>query len=291
MLFPAFILAARVTRRTRPFVAALALALAAYALFNWSQYGAPWTTGYGAGAHADFVAGAFARNLAWLTSLTWTLLTPFLILPALWALLTRFRERLELFLWFAPLFFVYCFFAAMGNEWWYARYLLPAYPPLFVLSALGWHELLGLSRRWRDAPVVRQVLASSAVVGGLYHFGMLGMRYDVYKPDRHRGAFLDSVSVAKLVPRESMVGATELSGLLRLYGNLETFELYGNKRFDVMDLCLSQGIPLFVVVQPWDHVDEVLARYEIADVTPLESSPEIYVARVTVRKRRRASDD
>lgn len=106
----------------------------------WYQqrlYGNPFVTGYGDAKSLfgfEFISATLWHYVVWLPAL----LTPFVVLALAGPFVRSIpaRTRLALAVWAAAFFALYTFHVCTHETWWYFRFLLPAFPPLAVLTAL-----------------------------------------------------------------------------------------------------------------------------------------------------------
>lgn len=116
------------------------------AAVNTHLYGAPWKAGYG--SLDQYYSWSFpATNVSQYAAWLWQTETPLVVLMLAPLLLLRWipRER-RTGIVFAALFAAgvwlsYLFYQPF-DAWWYLRFLLPAFPPMLVLAAIGLALLL-----------------------------------------------------------------------------------------------------------------------------------------------------
>ena len=113
----------------------------AVAIVNTHLYGAPWKSGYGS-LDQYYAWGHIATNLkqypAWLLETE----SPLVVLAALpFVLLGRVdasrRAPLVFLLLFVTAVWLSYLFYTPFDVWWYLRFLLPAFPPMFVMLSIG----------------------------------------------------------------------------------------------------------------------------------------------------------
>lgn len=118
------------------------------ALLHTHLYGSPLASGYGTldGLYAwRFLGENLQRFPLWLFD-TQTPLIAAAVLPPL-AIAFKRREELDstrvllVFAFGAAVWLCYLFYIPF-DEWWFLRFLLPAYPPMLVLAAMGWQRLV-----------------------------------------------------------------------------------------------------------------------------------------------------
>ncbi|MEZ5318968.1 MAG: hypothetical protein R2752_16325 [Vicinamibacterales bacterium] len=232
----------RVSRRAIVFGSIAAAGAIAVAIINWRLYGSPTTSGYsGLGEMFDrtHVLPNLGRFATWL--FTSHGLLPF---AGLIALLVASRaiwpfeagRRFRPFA-LAGVVIVVGFYAAylVFDEWWYLRFLLPAFPLVAVGSAAA---MTAVARGGR-------AIVTLAVVAVVMGSGVLQIRFAARRgaPDawsgeqRYAGA---GRLVREAVPEGSVVLALRHSGSLRYYGGRMTL------RFDLLDPAwLDQAVAWF----------------------------------------------
>lgn len=131
----------------------------AFAVLNRAAYGSMFATGYG--AVGEFFGAQWAQVTAlhyarWLPAL----LTPLVVaaLAAPWHPTAPRRWIAVHFTWVAVLFSFYLFYYFTHREWWFLRFVLPAFPSLLILAGLGAETLT----RRVSHPAVRATLGLAA---------------------------------------------------------------------------------------------------------------------------------
>jgi hypothetical protein len=219
---------------------------------NQHWYGSPVASGYGTAGQLLQVS-RFGPNVvryaAWLTDtspLAW-LGVAALLFPtgALWR---RYPEaRWLLGVTAAAALSIYLFYVPF-DDWWYLRFLLPAWPALFVGAGVLLDALAGRGRPWAALVLCALLLA-----------GIHGVRLA-----RHRGVFRLGedryVHVARLVDQFTEPGAVILTwqhcGTVRYYGGRETlrFELLDPAWLDrAVDWLHARGRHPYVLLEDWER--------------------------------------
>lgn len=177
--------------------------------YDLDAFGSLLGSGYGAGgATREFALGYFAPRALHYGRWTIELLGPVAILAAAGGLVVA-RERWMLAGWFASFFVFYSFYFSY-DEWWYTRFLLPAYPAIALAAGIG---LAHLMRRRRIAGVLLVIVA-------LAWEGRQLARFDVLFTDEDQ--HLSRVPVewaARALPPRSVVFSKEFSGALLYYSD------------------------------------------------------------------------
>jgi hypothetical protein len=211
-------------RDSTVFVAGLVPGVLAIAVINDRLYGSPWVSGYGAlGDLYSF--GGLATNLR--NYATWLILaeTPLILLSALPLMMpgslrddgqrSSARAGLSALVIFTLASYI---FYRPFDAWFYLRFLLPAFPPLFILTAAG-IKLVALrlpsSARAAVAVVLGVVLVAYSVTAGL-SWGIFGQRASEQR-------YVDAARyAARFTPSNAVFIATQHSGSLRYYANRKT---------------------------------------------------------------------
>lgn len=226
-----------------------------YSLYNYKIYGSPFRTGY-ADFRTDLVAAVFPQHFGFYLWFTLAQFTPVLIGLALWGLRPFSREKLFLVLWFAALLVFYSFWLSGGDRWWWTRFLLPAYPALFVLAACGfsrlrerWHQT-AINPPWRDRRIV--VLFAAVALLPLWEIGFGWRQKDLWQLHKGHGYYDIVEHVAALVPADSYVGSVEFSGSFHVYTQITGFVSMMDSATNVAREGLRQKRPVYLLVEPWN---------------------------------------
>lgn len=251
LFFAPFALLLPWDRATWRFLLHLAVPAALYALYNHLLFGAPWHTGYGnvSGQLSRAVVPQFAGFFAVITV---TLLSPLLVAFAAGALVRPTRERVFLVLW--PLVFVafYSFWTGGGTDkWWWARFILPGFPALFLLAADGAEE----ARRWLAArgrwwTVLPWVLLAW-LPGQYLHFGLAQEDLWTRSTGLPNRALVDQLSAT--VPPGALVGSLEHASSVYLYTDLVPFVSVEESAPLLVEDALRQGRRVFLLPEPWNE--------------------------------------
>jgi hypothetical protein len=241
----------------------LAAPCALYALYNHLLYGAPWRTGYGNVAGHLSIA-VVPETAKFFLSTTWTLLTPILLGFAAAALTRPNRERIFLLLWALVFVGFYSFWIGGGTDkWWWARFILPGFPALFLLAADGVE--LARSRladvgRW---PALLPWVLLAILPGQYLRFGAaqddLWVR-TIGVPNRE---LVRQVEAA--LPPGALIGSLEHASSFLLYSHLTPFVSMQPDAPRLIEDALRQGRKVYVLPEPWnqDHprIREILRRF------------------------------
>lgn len=178
------------------------------AWYNLDAFGSLLASGYGAGVGRDFALSYFTPRALHYARWTVEQFSPIAIVAAIGGLVLS-RERWMLLSWFGAFYGFYSFYL-WYDEWWYTRFLLPAYPAIAVAAgiALAW-----LVERRRIAGVLLVVCALTWEGRQLARFAVLWT-----DEDQH----FSRVPVewaARALPSRSLVFSMELSGALVYYSD------------------------------------------------------------------------
>jgi hypothetical protein len=202
------------------------------AWYNLDAFGSLLASGYGAGgATREFALAYFAPRALHYARWTIELLSPVAILAAIggialigratgtvpqatdtakaWPISAAGRAGWMLVTWFVAFFVFYSFYFSY-DEWWYTRFLLPAYPAITVAAGIGIARVI---ERWRIVGVLLIVIALAWEGRQLARFNVL-----YTDEDQH----LSRVPVewaAKTLPPRSLVFSKEFSGALLYYSD------------------------------------------------------------------------
>jgi hypothetical protein len=159
-------------------------------------------------------------------------------------------------------FLSYAFYANF-NHWFYLRFMLPAYPPLFVMMAasiLWMAQKLAVEARVPAVMVVTltMVLAGINVARNAYIFNVAAYE------QRHVRA---AAEVASRTPENAVVLAVQHSGSVRYYANRVTlrFDWLPPDQLDaaIRDLT-AKGYRPYLVVDDWEQ-KEFQSRFAAAN--------------------------
>ena len=204
--------------------------------YNLGAFGAVLGTGYAAaGATREFAWSYFVPRAA--HYLTWTAVqfSAVACVAALWGM----RRRALLAVWFVP-FFVFYSFYFWYDEWWYTRFLLPAYPAVAVAAGIAFAEV-----RWRRVAMAAVILVAAWQLRQIARLGVL-------HTDEEQGRVMAPVQwAAKHLPPRALVLSHEYSGALLYESSLRPV------RFD-----LHPPLPLGEYAVLMEHEEgPFLARY------------------------------
>jgi hypothetical protein len=244
-----------VARNIALYAAGIVPAVIALLAVNVALYGAPLETGYG--SFSDIYGlGAAPRNLR--NYVSWMLETQSpMVLMGLIPIFAPYaigrRTVLGCLLAMLVLTFASYLFYHPFENWTYLRFLLPAYPAVFVfMAATVWIICLRLPRPARVGVAV--LLAATAL--------SLSVRFarDQYvfnwrtQEQRYARA---AARTAELTPPAAVLFSSQHSGSLRYYTDRLTlrYDLLGERRLDSAIRELDEkGRRSFLVIDEWEHV-------------------------------------
>jgi len=263
-------------RRAALFVAGLLPGTAVLAALNGHLYGAWWRSGYGS-TDSLYAVANILPNLRRYTAWTMEANTPVIFLGIVplvaWApfLPTRTRWRLLLTGLVAGVWLSYLPYYKF-DDWWYLRFLLPAWPALAVLTVAVFHG--GLARLL-PGHVARNVVLVIALV-------LAGITFDRAKAfgafDLHPGEqrYVDAGTyVGAHTPPGSVVLSMQHSGSVRYYGGRTTvrYDLLEPEWLDRAIAFLERkGRAPFVLLEDWE-VPLFQARFKNTAAGTLDWSP------------------
>jgi len=238
----------------------LAALLAAYNTLLWRK---PWRTGY-ANHHELFEWSSFGPTVEYYVHWIPHLLPIAVVGVACIAFLDWRRGRRELtglILWAGAFIGLYAFYPFTRLDWWWSRFVLPAYPALAVLGALGLQRLAATTDRW-GRPLV------AAVVGEVLVLASIGLSVrdwrvlDVYGASRQNEIYQAATHwFLENTPENSVVATLHLSGSLTHYGRLIVrWDMLTPEDWDpIVAAARRSGRPIYFC--DWsDRVDEAMRR-------------------------------
>lgn len=240
-----------------------------YAYYNWHVYGLPWRTGYG-GVGTNLHAKLFSGHLGFYLKETCVQLSPWVLLLALVGLRKFTIEKLFLLTWFLIFLVFYCFWWAGGDLWWWTRFILPGYAPLFVLSAIGFHT----GHSWLAQKIIRPplrkcimgALTALIILTPLYYIGFGVKKRDLWRMDKGQLYYEVATHLATLTPPGSYIGSAEFGGAILLYcPTVTSFLPQKYSAVALLEKVMAEGHPALLVIEPWHNerpsTFEILQRF------------------------------
>ena len=256
-------------------------------IINTLLYGGPLTTGYGS-LFESYTFGTLPMNvrnyLVWLvqtqTALILLAVVPLFVRGALREGTPVVSPRACLAAILGLTFLSYVFYATF-DHWFYLRFLLPAYPALFVLfvAAIRWlsasartiHASSGETRRslggggtWK-LPVEARVPVAALVCAVMVPFGVHGGRHEgIFNVAAYEGRHIRAAhEIAARTPADAIVLSVQHSGSVRYYANRITLR-YDWLNDAALDAALqdvaAKGRRAYLVVDDWEE-KEFRARF------------------------------
>ena len=247
----------------------MAPGLLAIIVINTLLYGRPLSSGYGS-LFEPYGVSSLPQNvrnyLVWMvqtqTPLVLLALVPLFVQRALRDDDAQLSPRSCLGAIVGLTFLSYLFYATF-DHWFYLRFLLPAYPALFVLlaAAIRWLAL--------KLPVEARVSVAALVCAVMIPFGVnVGRNDGIFRvaayEQRHVRA---GTEVAARTPADAVVLAVQHSGSVRYYANRVTLR-YDWLQDGALDAALrdvaARGRRAYLVVDDWEE-KEFRARFSPAN--------------------------
>jgi hypothetical protein len=256
--------------------------LLAVVIINVLLYGGPLTTGYGS-LFELYAFGSLPLNVrnygVWIlqtqTPLILLALLPLFVRGALRENHAGASPRACLASLVGLTFLSYLFYAPF-DHWFYLRFLLPAYPALFVL--------LAAAIRWVASrlPVEARVPAAALVCAVMIPFGVnAGRREGIFRVAAYEQRHIRAASeIASRTPADAIVLSVQHSGSVRYYANRITLR-YDSLQDGALDATLrdlsAKGRRAYLVVDDWEE-KEFRARFSPANSAAQLGTP---IARVS----------
>lgn len=248
-------------------VLAFGLACLPFVLFvawlNHDLYGSPFQSGYGASS-SIFAASNLGPNMARFPRWLWQTQGP-LIFVFPFALLTRDPSRpwsgvlrRVLLLYVAIVFGCYLWYTPFDG-WWYLRFVLPAFPALFVLAAdAAWR---GMNRLGTRVAIVSAAVFTFVIVD----YGITQARArDTFGIGVGEQKYADvGRYVATHLPPNAVVLTMQHSGSIRYYSSTRTLQ-WESLEAGWLDRAVAHlrasGLEPFIVLEGWE-IEKFRARF------------------------------
>ena len=252
-------------RNTALFTAALLPWLLAIAAINQFMYGSPFESGYGSFADLYSVS-ALPQNVRNYTSWLFDTQTPLVALALVplfvresWQSSTRASARACLLSLVALVSLSYVFYAPFDN-WTYLRFLLPAYPALFVLMAAGVRSICATLPPLARVPVAGVIAAACVTLTVQF-----ARNQEVFRWRENEQRYVHGARrAAELTPAGAVLFSSQHSGSLRYYADRMTlrYDLLAEGHLDsaIRELKVL-GRPSFLVIDEWERA-EFRRRFE-----------------------------
>jgi hypothetical protein len=273
-----------------------AVPVSLYGIYNWLLYGLPWKTGY-----TDFsdhlLTSVFFNHLVFYIKEIIIQFTPFLVIFALLVIWKKNKDLLFYAGWFLIFLIFYSFWRSGGDTWWWTRFLLPAWPALFFLAALGLKNLSTfIQSKGKPAKSLVNISLTLLTTVIIIYFVIYGFNHgDIWEKNKGKIYYDTSKAIAEAVPANSFVGSIEFSGCIRLYTGIETFNssYYPQSLFLISDL-LKKRIPVYMAVEPWNRelptIKKFFEVFKVEKVMAVKEWSDFYLYRI-VRRQRKAYEN
>lgn len=241
--------------RLAPFAAAcLPLLVLVGWVFN-DLYGSPFTSGYGSLGENYWLANArpnIVRYSAWLLDTQGPLVCAFVLSPvAIWLSPDEGRvPRLVCAGFVVAALGSYVLYGAI-DAWWSLRYVLPAFPFIFILAA---DVVATVASRWGT-------YATGLALATFATFMMIAAldaaeRHDVLSIADQEQRYVDAGSfIAQTLPENAIVLSMQHSGSIRYYSGRETLR-YDNLPVEWLDRALEHFArserPVYALLDSWE---------------------------------------
>jgi hypothetical protein len=210
------------------FATGLAPGIVGVAALNAHLYGSPFASGYG-NAPSLFALGMGTVNARHYAAWLWQTQPAAVVLAGLGLILTggfrprhgdegpRVPPKLVVVAMIGAVLLCYLFYLAF-DDWWYLRFLLPAFPFVMVAAAAGLARLARFAPEpWRPAIIVFVLVA---IVASQSRTAINRGAYDLQAGEYHYITAARAVDAR--VPANAMVICMQHSGSLRYYGHRPT---------------------------------------------------------------------
>jgi hypothetical protein len=287
LLLPTLVISRPRSRDLLRFGAGFALALLYWVAFALGRYERPFPTGYAANVH-EFSPEHVAYQLGFFARTTFSMFWPILPL-SVFGLYRQPRLGLPLALWFLSYISFYSFWKYPFSEWWWTRYLLPAYPSLLILAAHGAVEFYRVLRdRLGLGATAARAIGSSFVLATCAASVLSGLHHNLFMRGYEEPYERDSRRIAQIVPPNSLIGAMNFTGPLRLYAGLESFSYDHPEAPELIDWAFESARPVYAVIEPAEldtnpSVRLLRERFDLKDVAPLSNGVGLMLKRIVPR--------
>jgi len=261
------------------------------ATLHSAWYGSPFTSGYGSLDEIYHWGNALpnlARYPAWIVQSE----TPLVLLAFAAPLLVSRVENagspgahargvaVSLVLFVVLVLALYLLYQAF-DAWWYLRFMLPAFPPLLVLTSVS---IVGLSLRLPQWS--RVVLPSTIVAAMMWHGVVYAIDHNVFLARSELKYATAADFVAKRLPPKAAVLSMQHSGSIRYYSGLTTVR-FDNIHPEQLDSTLAtladSGYRPYILLETWE-VPEFQKRFNgFSPLASLDWPPLVVMREAQIR--------
>jgi hypothetical protein len=257
-------------------------------MLYWAWYGSPFKSGYGSIDmiyHWQNALPNLARYPGWVAESQTPLVALAFAAPMLVSRVSQAgrvgcHARVVAMSWIGFMVLVlasYLLYEAF-NVWWFVRFMLPAFPPLLVLTTVS---IVALPRRL--SPLRRVVIPSVVIAVMAWHGVTYAADQAVFNARSERKYAVVADYVSKRLPRNAALLSMQHSGSIRYYSGRATvrFDLIAPAQLESTLAALTDaGYRPYILVEPWEVP---LFREHYTGFSPLASLdwPPVAVMRTT----------
>jgi hypothetical protein len=228
---------------------------------NHTIYGSILTTGYG-GFGWMFSPGYVSSTLLhyghWLPVLLTPLIALALGLPFLWR-----RQPVQtsvLAAWSSTLLVFYMFYSVTHDDWWYLRFILPAFPPLLLAALLVASALAARFKlTWQPGWFALATVAILIYAGVCFH------HFHVPSAGRNERLYPEMAAWMKThLPADALVASMQTSGALLYYTQFAFFRWDQVSPGDfqrIAGACASARMPIYAALFPFEIEEDNWAAF------------------------------
>ncbi len=251
-------------------------------------YGSPFTSGYGpmtAIYHWENALPNLARYPAWVVeSQTPLVLLAFaapLLVSRVWhagSLGTQAQALTVALVGFVGIVLASYLLYEAFNAWWFVRFMLPAFPPLLVLTSVS---IVAIALRlW---PVPRVLIPSVLIAVTCWHGLVYAFDHDAFRARSERKYAVVADYISRRLPQNAALLSMQHSGSIRYYAGRATVRydhIEPTRLESTLAALTDAGYRPYIVVEPWE-VPHFRKRY--TGFSPLSSLdwPPVAIMRAT----------
>jgi hypothetical protein len=227
--------------------------LATISVMNATLFGSPFESGYGSLAglyRTNRIVTNGSRHVSWLAESQGPLVFAF-VLGVAWQFGARGTASLRWGIAFCALLWIAYLPYHSFSDWWYLRFLLPAFPILFVLAVSG----VAAAASWLGM-TARTIVTALFVTAVAWHG--VGFAHSKLVPSIGEGEqrYIEMGLYAATLPPDAVFLSVQHTGSIRYYSGRTTL------RFDVLDpdwldrtveILEGMGRRPYVVLEQWEE--------------------------------------